>query len=835
MRAAALTRFAVMLLFPIVAIGETVRGPASAPVIAGAAIAAVADPSTPDPPAADPSTLDQVVVTARKKSEMLQQVPMSVSAFDGDELQDQGIHTLDDLAAAVPGLQQGDLAITSRLTLRGVNSGDNNAFEQAVGTYVDGIYRGRMNQQHTRLFDLERIEVLKGPQVTLYGNSSIGGAINVITRKPRFQPGGDVRYRYGWNYDEHEVEAGVDLPVGDAFAMRVAGHWLDQGEGLSPNDASGNTEPTTQDAAIRLSTLWVPSDALGVRLRHEQGRFDRDGSIFEVHKHVDGRGNPWPDSAFTGIDDGRLNIGNGDPFKYQESLLDTEMDETMLELHYHFDAFDLTAISGHSRYDYRQSADVDITPATLINVYQDERYRQLSQEVRISGRASDASDYLLGLYFQRDEFRNDYLSDFNTPVLLGSAFGVPASVFDPLMAPFSRHILLDQDTRQAAIFGNLNFDLGERLTASLGFRWQDIGKEADQAVRVASIGHVDGLGRLVDSRWLNPSLAPLLLGNAAYLADPAHYVLTLADGTQVAPALVPEHALGYAIVSAGVGQLHEFEDLSRDERHPMFQASLAWQGPRDWLLYASLASGAKAGGFDFLYEGADRDAVEYRDESADVLEVGFKKDWDALRLNLALFYGKYEDLQVSVYDGGIGFVVGNAASSISKGVDAELLWNLTAHLRLTANIEWLDFRYDDFPDANCSTTQRLNTGATRCDWSGDRAPFVPEVTGVFALEDARQTASGWNTRQRLSWSYHGDHSTASDNEIQTRQSAYGLLDYRLEVSPAASPWSVALLGRNLTNAQYNVFTSVIPLAPGGAFASVRARGREMSIELQFHF
>jgi len=115
-----------------------------------------------------------VVVTARKKSEALQDVPMSVTALDEARLRDLNVRNLADLAAAVPGLQQQEVAITSQLTLRGVNSGDNNAFEQAVGTYVDGLYRGRMNQQHIGLFDLERIEVLKGPQVTLYGNSAIG-------------------------------------------------------------------------------------------------------------------------------------------------------------------------------------------------------------------------------------------------------------------------------------------------------------------------------------------------------------------------------------------------------------------------------------------------------------------------------------------------------------------------------------------------------------------------------------------------------------------------------------------------------------------------------------
>ena len=780
-------------------------------------------------------TLKTIEVTARKKSEQLQQVPMSVVVLDAEDQRKAGIDNLADLADVVPGLEQGDLAITSRLTLRGVNSGDNNAFEQSVGVYVDGIYRGRMNQQHIGLFDLQRIEVLKGPQVTLYGNSSIGGAISAITRKPSFEAGGEIRTGYEFEYDEQRLDAGFNIPLGEQLALRVAGTWRDQGKGNSFNEFSGKTEPRTGAEAIRVSARWLPTDALSVNFRHERGSFDRDGNIFDVYKHVDGHGQPWPNSPFTGIDDGRFNVGNGAPFLYRTPFMDTDMQESAVDLQYQFDRFTLTSITGLSSYDYRQSEDVDISPATLINVYQDESYRQFSQELRVAGQASERIDFLAGLYYQSDDFRNDYLADFNLPELLAPAFGVPSSVTSQLISPFSRHILLDQDTRQWAIFGNVDWDLTENLTASLGFRYLTLDKHAQQAVRTASIDHVDGPGPLVDARWLSPALAPLLLGNAAYLADPTHYVLVLGDGTQIAPVLVPGYALGYNIVSAGGGVTHEFDGLSRHEQHPMFQASLAYQKTPDLLIYANWANGAKAGGFDFLYEGGNAAKVQYNPEHANVFEVGFKKDWQDVRLNLAAFYGKYADLQVSVYDGGIGFVVGNAASSISTGIDGELVWNISDHWRTHAQFEFLNFRYDRFTDANCSTTERLNTGAVLCDWSGDRTPFVPDFEGGVTIENSRELGANWRLDQSLGWSYKGSHSTASDNEIQTRQSAYQLLDYRAELAPASKHWSLALVGRNLTNEKYNVFTSVIPLAPGGAFANVRSKGREVSLEWRYRF
>ncbi len=801
------------------------------------AISTVAD-SAANPAAEatpEPKTLTAVVVTARKKSEELQKVPMSVVALDASDQEKLGIDNLADLADYVPGLQQGDLAITSRLTLRGVNSGDNNAFEQSVGTYIDGIYRGRMNQQHIGLFDLQRIEVLQGPQVTLYGNSSIGGAISAITRKPAFEAGGDIRIGYEFEYQQQRVEAGFDIPVNDQLALRVAGKWLDQGKGNAFNEYSGNTEPKPGAAAIRLSARWLPTEALTVDFRHERGRFKRDGNIFDVYKHVDGQGQPWPNSTFTGINDGRFNVGNGAPFKYQTQFMDTEMEETMLDLEYQFDRLTLTSITGLSRYNYQQSEDVDISPATLVNVYQDESFRQFSQELRLAGELSERVDFLGGLYFQSETFRNDYLSDFNLPELLAPLYGVPSSVTSQLISPFSRHILIDQDTRQWAVFGNVDWELNEKLTASLGFRYLALNESAQQAVRTASIDHVDGAGALVDARWLNPALAPLLLGNPAYLADPTNYVLVLGDGTQIAPVLVPGYALGYNIVSAGGGVIHEFNDLSRKERHPMFQASLAYQWSEDFLIYATWANGAKAGGFDFLYEGGSTAQVQYNPEHANVFELGFKKDWQNLRLNLSAFYGKYDDLQVSVYDGVIGFVVGNAASSISKGIDAELLWHISDNWQLHTHFEYLNFRYDEFADANCSTTERLNTGVAICDWSGDRTPFVPDFEGGVAIEHSKQFGSNWRVNQSLIWSYKGSHSTASDNEIQTRQSAYHLFDYRISLTPPSKAWSLALIGKNLTDEKYNVFTSVIPLAPGGAFANVESKGREVALEWHYRF
>lgn len=777
--------------------------------------------------------MEIIEVTARKKVESIQQVPMSVSAITPTRIKDLGINDLQDLSVYVPGLEQPKLAIQSRLVLRGVSSGDNNAFDQAVGTYVDGIYRGRMHQQRSGFFDMERVEVLKGPQVALYGNSSIGGAISMFSHKPEFDLGGFIRSKYEFEYQQLHLEGAANLPLSETFALRLAAKWREQNQGLSSNTFDGSEGARPDDQAIRISGLWQPDNRLTVHMRYEQGNYQLNGHNLDPFKHVDGQGHPWPSSAFVGVNDGQLNVGNAAPFEHNQTRWETDLSEGLVEIGYRFDAFVLTSITGYSRYDFEQSMDVDITPQTLINVLQFESYDQFSQEFRIEGKISDKLDYLLGFYYQRSDSANDYFADFNMPPLLTGLTGIPQVLTETFISPFSRDIKLIQDTNQWAIFGQFDYQLTHQLSASLAYRFADLDKSARQLVQTADIHHQTGLGELIDSRWLSPDLAPLLLTNPAYLADPTGYILTLDNGTEVAPVLVPDYALGFNLVTAGGGVLHDFDNLNRQESHPMYQGSLKYQFDAKSMVYFSYANGAKAGGFDFLYEGGNRDEVEYQDESADVFELGLKKDWQTVRLNLAVFYGKYDNLQVSVFDGGVGFTVGNAASSVSKGIDGELTVAIGDDLTLFANFELLDFAYDQFKDAGCSTTERLNSGEALCDWSGRQAPFIPKVKAVLALEYYHQFGR-YDLRQLLSIDYKGSHSTASDNEIQTRQTAYTLVDYRAELT-LNDHWSLGLTVKNLLDKNYNSYTSIIPLAPGGAFAHGLQKGREVFFEASYQF
>ena len=773
--------------------------------------------------------IESITVTARKKAESMQSVPMAIFALSDKDIRDRGIDDIYELSTYVAGLEQPRLAIQSRLSLRGVSSGDNQSFEQAVGTYVDGIYRGRMNQQRAGFFDMERIEVLKGPQVTLYGNSSIAGAISMITKRPEDEFSGHVTVAYELNYQERLIDAAVNLPITDQFSMRFAGKFRED-DGIAYNEFSGTNEPSIKDEAFRISALWQPSEQLSVFMRHEQSNYRLDGYPMDVLKHVDENGAPWPGSIYTGINDGKLNVGNDSIFQELGTYWHTKSEETALEIEYEFDNVIFTSVTGFSEYTFRQNYDSDWTAVSMINSNLAEEYLQYSQEFRLAGDINDSLDYMVGVYYQQDDLENEFFAEFNMPIVLSAIFGFPSTTFTPLVSPFARPLNLDQDSKQWSVLGNVNYDISEKLSFSLAMRYAKMQKKAMQAQGTTDIEHNPSHGDLTDIRWLSDFG---LLSNPDYLASPTTFIHSTPGSEQ--PILVPEHLFSYGFLSGSLGALHTFNDLERNEDHGMFNLSMKYQMTDNSLLYASFANGAKAGGFDLYYEGDNPEEAEYEDEKASVYEVGVKNDWHNLRLNLAAFYGKYDDLQVGIFNGGIGLVVTNAPSAISRGIDAELTWQVTENLTVYSNVEYLDFYYDHFPQANCSRTDSLLTGQVFCDWTGDSAPFVPKFSGSISLDHFYPLNSHYDLRQLVVYSYKDEHTTSSDNEIQTRQEAFGLLDYRIELQNTAHDWRISIAFRNLFDQSYNTYTTLIPLAPGGAFAHQLEKGRQMALELNYTF
>lgn len=809
------------------------------------------------------SAFEIIEVTARKKLESILDVPMSITALNAGRLNDVGINDMEGLSAYVPGLDQPKEVISNRISIRGVGSGSNTSFEQAVGTYVDGVYRGRMQQVRAGIFDVERVEVLKGPQVTLYGNSSIGGAISMITAKPNDEFGGKISAKYEFEYQETEFNGAVNIPVSDDFALRLAGKWRDQSEGYADNIATGQTEPRGEDKAFRLTGVYSGVDDLTVTFKHEIGSFDSYGTNLEQWKHVDKNGDALPlcsgagdpllatngCSTLYGQNDGILDMTTKTGFfndQTQGSFVDSS--ETFLQLDYYFDDFTLTSITAYSSYEFDQHLDVDLIAAPILQASTYEDYDQFSQELRLAGDIGDNTDFMVGVYYQDDDFVNDYHLDINLSAVLAGA--VPSVFHDALnIKAFNRHNSLDQNTKQTAIFAHINHSFTDAFRSSVGLRYLDSSKTAAQAVALGDLDHVDSptLGTPMDLRFLDPQLGAILLGDPNvrpdYLADPTNYVLNVPGLGDIDPVVAPSYYAAYSLILQ-FGTAHNFEDLSRDEEHFMFNVSAEYDVTDNTMLYATYADGAKAGGFDLLYEGSSEDEVEFNDEGAQVFEIGAKSQFDDLILNVALYYGTYDDLQVSAFNGSVGFVVDNAAEATSKGLELDLTYALTDSLNLIALVSLNDFSYDSFPGAGCSTTEKLGTATVEgdaatgnpiCDYKGKTVPYLADESFTVAAEYFTLLSDEYELRTLLNVNYKGDHFVDRDLDENGVQEAFTLVDFRAELISLNNDWRVSALVKNLTDEDYIGFSSMIPLAKQAAFARTINPGRTFAVEFSYEF
>ena len=229
----------------------------------------------------DDTLLEEVVVTAQKREESLRDVPLSVEAVSGEKLVDAGILRLDDLKSYVPNLQMTETGIANNIYIRGIGSGLNQGFEQSVSTYADGIYRGRGHQSRMPFLDLERIEVLRGPQPILFGKNAVAGAVNLIAAHPGKEFEGKMRASHDVENDDTVGNFVLSSPVGDRAGARLAVHYRNAG-GYVRNNTLGRDEPVRDEIGARLTLDFDISDAASVSWRTEAGNYETRGRQIEI-------------------------------------------------------------------------------------------------------------------------------------------------------------------------------------------------------------------------------------------------------------------------------------------------------------------------------------------------------------------------------------------------------------------------------------------------------------------------------------------------------------------------------------------------------------------------
>ena len=658
------------------------------------------------------AALEEVVVTAAKRQQTLQEIPIAVSVVTAESIEQSQVLDIKDLQTLVPSLRVTQLqgSAQTNFIIRGFGNGANNpGIEPSVGVFVDGVYRSRVGSALADLPKVERIEVLRGPQSTLFGKNASAGVISVITAKPDLEGySGSVGATIG-NYDQTILRGDVTGPITDSLAFSLFGS-INERDGYFDNLTTGNSFNELDRWNFRGQLLWAPSDRAEVRLIVDAEEIDE--VCCGVANLVDG-----PTGNIVRALGGDV-VGNA-PFAYEnyqdfDPKNEIETRGASLHLEYDFDNFSLTAISAFRTLDQFQSGDVDFTSARLISAEmadaRDTEIDTFTQEIRLTSTTDGRLQWMVGAFYFDEEVTNDenfglgpdfrayvdvLLAGLGAPGALAGIEGFlglpPGFIYADGTGNQSETYTLDDET--ISLFAQVDFELTDALTLTAGVNYTQSEKEAS-----ASVVNDNFFGTIPLGAFGLDALAP-----AQFLPPFVAYPNSVEDGRSDDSDTTYSLRLAYdltANVSVYGGVSTGFKatswNLSQDTGPvPADLAALLAAG--DPALPALTAFGLPPGFAN--YPGASGDATRLAGpEESEVWEIGLKGEWDTVSVNLAVFDQEIEGFQSNVFTG-TGFVLANAGKQSTEGVEVDLTWAPTDGLRLGFAATWLDPLYDDFQGA----------------------------------------------------------------------------------------------------------------------------------------
>lgn len=745
-----------------------------------------------------------IIVTAQGREQRLKDVPVSASVVSGATLENKDLRSLADLTARLP-----DVKITSGqssdvLSIRGVGSGQNPGLEQSVATFVDGLYRARSRAIRAAIFDVDRVEVLKGPQITFFGANAIAGALNIATRKPSATFGANGIALYGMD-NEYLLEAGVTGPITDTLSVRVAGRA--NGRDDFVDNAAAAKRGHLREYTGRASFRWEPSSNFRSDIRIE-GSSSRDGTAYDGELLNCPTDTAYPAQGNLGCSEAlALKSQVDDRLNRKSSIIPGYSNLDFYELGWtntlNLGRFTVKSVTGY--YDHKSHILQDLIPVGptgpnnlgSLMVPANDLFHQFSQEIRLETKIGDLIDLLGGVYYQKSNLQTDSYADFRF-LPFGSflpPFANPAGYTAATQVAGYAVLFQKENTKSAFAAATLHPLSDLRINA--GLRYTIVSKTAD---RNFILGSHDGGVVSSPGAALNP--APL----------------------------ITQQFLAANVIG---GDLGAFPDPKRRDKRLMPSLGVQYDVTRDVMAYATFSTGFKAGGY-----GGTNVIEQYGPEYVKAYEIGVKGSLfdHALDLTLAAFRSDYRDLQeatiVFLPSGAVIAVTTNAASARSQGIEFGSTWRVSPLLSFSADVAYLDSRFRNYPNGGCTVLQTLTQGlACSQDLSGKHRPFAPEFSGNIGVSLTIPTGE---------YRFHIDpnayfvtkYNQQAGNDSLYIQKGYAKIDLRIAFGPADGRWEIAAIGKNLTDKQTASFRSGVTASPGSVIA-FPDRGR--SVALQFTF
>lgn len=761
--------------------------------------------------------LEEIFVTAQKRTQSITDVPISINAVTGDKLEKSGLTSIERMADYIPSFNMTQTGIGTNISIRGITSGVNQGFEQSAAQFVDGIHFGRAQLARAPFLDIERVEVLRGPQSILFGKNSTAGAISVITAKPTDEVEGKLTVLYEPEHNEQDIRLVVSAPLTDNFSARLALLYRSM-DGYFTNTTLDRDEPDDSERLIRGTFVWQASDTVSVTLKLEDGSFDSRGRNIEVIRPVEnpiaGRPTLPYANVLSLLTAGQYQLDTFQDFRRQSngdySYNDTE--NVTLTVEAALGDHTLTSVTGYNAYTYQELCDCDFTGASIFNILSDEDYSQLSQEIRIASPEGQTFSYLGGVFFQKSSLDfHDAIrvpTDSVIPTALAPTFGSASA----LMGGAATERNFAQDTDLGAVFAQLTWSITDATRAILGGRYTRESKDASRhQYHVTNAGIALPEGTMADpynQLW------------SAFRVDP-HRISGKRSESSFTPSLTLQH------------------DLNDTD-----------------MVYASYTTGYKSGGFDVRANAAPAalggvfpDIVgtwEFEEEKVKNYELGgkFLLAGGSAELNLALFRSEFSDMQTSQFDGSLSFNVTNAGEAVVQGLEVDGRWALSDDLLLRGGFAYLDFEYTNFPNSQCYFGQPDNIapiGDGVCDATGQRREFTPEYQGNIGLDYAISLGRGLQLNNTLDVIYSDKYTTTPSLDPRLVQDAYFKINARIALSGRDDLWELALVGKNLTNETIITYANGLPVASvltdqtGSGFYTFYERPRSVALQGTIRF
>lgn len=447
------------------------------------------------------NVLEEVIVTAQKRVENVQDVPVTINVVTGESLEVFNIRDANDLANSVPGLviQQTPQNL-SQVTMRGLGTGaGGESLDQSVGLFIDGIWAGRIREFQAALFDVDRVEVIKGTQNTLLGKNTSLGAISILSRRPVEEQGGYIQGDYEFEYESAYANGALNVPTG-LGTYRLAFNLVDE-KGYVDNKTTGNTVPEREQNTARISAIYDVTDNGTLLLSYQYDDLSIHGDTFQPDKDYTGFLASMDPSANIGIDTTKnawtSYSGSGDADDNQDSQ------RAFIQYDHTFSEYQLTSLTGWSKYNNDRLTDSDFLSVDYLTTTFDSDYEQTSQELRLTSPAGERLEYIAGAFYLDSDMDYSTVLDasFPPPFLLSGLFPLDNSSLKTYK----------QDTDVWSLFGQGTYHISERWRTTLGLRYTEEKKDVTWARSRLRVG-IPGSEIVAD--LLAPIVAPTPLSRS---------------------------------------------------------------------------------------------------------------------------------------------------------------------------------------------------------------------------------------------------------------------------------------------------------------------------------